>query len=184
MSVWTLGINHNTAPLDLRGRFAFAIDQIQPTLQTLRSSLPRQPEATLLSTCNRTELYGAGDHAIVEPTLEWLAQTGGVSPQVLREHAYVLRDDQAARLEEHDVVVRAGVRRPAEPFVEPPRPRQVADAERDEAHALLHQASRKEMSCAPSQSMRRPSSRRRSLPSTIVAKWFPASWPALLANAT
>lgn len=97
MSVWTLGINHNTAPLDLRGRFAFAIDQIQPTLQTLRSSLPRQPEATLLSTCNRTELYGAGDHAIVEPTLEWLAQTGGVSPQVLREHAYVLRDDQAAR---------------------------------------------------------------------------------------
>lgn len=97
MSVWTLGINHNTAPLDLRGRFAFALDQIQPTLQTLRSSLPRQPEATLLSTCNRTELYGAGDHAIVEPTLEWLAQTGGVSPQVLREHAYVLRDDQAAR---------------------------------------------------------------------------------------
>lgn len=97
MSVWTLGINHNTAPLDLRGRFAFAIDQIQPTLQTLRSSLPRQPEATLLSTCNRTELYGAGDHAIVEPTLEWLAQTGGVSPHVLREHAYVLRDDQAAR---------------------------------------------------------------------------------------
>lgn len=97
MSVWTLGINHNTAPLDLRGRFAFAIDQIQPTLQTLRSSLPRQPEATLLSTCNRTELYGAGDHAIVEPTLEWLAHTGGVSPQVLREHAYVLRDDQAAR---------------------------------------------------------------------------------------
>ena len=97
MSVWTLGINHNTAPLDLRGRFAFAIDQIQPTLQTLRSSLPRQPEATLLSTCNRTELYGAGDHGIVEPTLEWLAQTGGVSPHVLREHAYVLRDDQAAR---------------------------------------------------------------------------------------
>lgn len=97
MSVWTLGINHNTAPLDLRGRFAFAIDQIQPTLQTLRSSLPRQPEATLLSTCNRTELYGAGDHAVVEPTLEWLAQTGGVSPHVLREHAYVLRDDQAAR---------------------------------------------------------------------------------------
>ncbi|MGX5649450.1 glutamyl-tRNA reductase [Hydrogenophaga sp. YM1] len=97
MSVWTLGINHQTAPLDLRGRFAFALDQIQPTLHTLRSALPRQPEATLLSTCNRTELYGAGDPAVLDPTLDWLAGAGGVSPQVLRDHAYVLRDDQAAR---------------------------------------------------------------------------------------
>ncbi len=97
MTVWTLGINHHTAPLDLRGRFAFALDQLSPTLQTYRQSLPRQPEATLLSTCNRTELYGAGDPTIVEPTLDWLAATGGVSTHVLRDHAYVLRDDQAAR---------------------------------------------------------------------------------------
>ena len=41
-----------------------------------------------------------------------------------------------------------------------------------------------EMSWAPSQSIRRPSSRRFSFPETIVAKWFPASAPALLANAT
>ena len=41
----------------------------------------------------------------------------------------------------------------------------------------------KEISCAPSQSVRRPSSRRCSCPSTIVAKWLPASGPALLANA-
>ncbi len=40
------------------------------------------------------------------------------------------------------------------------------------------------ISWAPSQSIRRPSSRRFSLPETIVAKWFPASAPALLANAT
>jgi len=97
MSVWALGINHHTAPLDLRGRFAFALDQIQPTLHGYRQSLARQPEATLLSTCNRTELYGAGDQAAVEPTLEWLALTGGVSSHVLRDHAYVLREDQAAR---------------------------------------------------------------------------------------
>ena len=32
MAVWALGINHTTAPLDMRGRFAFAIDQIAPTL--------------------------------------------------------------------------------------------------------------------------------------------------------
>jgi len=97
MSVWALGINHHTAPLDLRGRFAFALDQIQPTLNGYRHSLGRQPEATLLSTCNRTELYGAGDQAAVEPTLEWLAHTGGVSTHVLRDHAYVLREGEAAR---------------------------------------------------------------------------------------
>ena len=39
MAVWALGINHNTAPLDLRGRFAFAIDQIAPTLHGLRQAL-------------------------------------------------------------------------------------------------------------------------------------------------
>jgi glutamyl-tRNA reductase len=79
MSVWTLGINHHTAPLDLRGRFAFALDQIPHTLDGYRQSLARQPEATLLSTCNRTEIYCAGEQSAVEPTLEWLAQTGGVS---------------------------------------------------------------------------------------------------------
>jgi glutamyl-tRNA reductase len=97
MSVWTLGINHQTAPLDLRGRFAFALDQLQPTLHGYRQSLPRQPEATLLSTCNRTELYAAGDQAAVDPTLEWLAKTGGVSAHVLRDHAYILRENDAAR---------------------------------------------------------------------------------------
>ena len=57
MAVWALGINHTTAPVDLRGRFAFAVEQIQPTLHALRGSLSRRPEAAILSTCNRTEIY-------------------------------------------------------------------------------------------------------------------------------
>ncbi len=97
MSVWALGINHHTAPLDLRGRFAFALDQIPRTLDGYRSSLPRQPEATLLSTCNRTELYAACEQSAVDPTLDWLAQTGGVSTHVLKDHAYILREGEAAR---------------------------------------------------------------------------------------
>jgi glutamyl-tRNA reductase len=97
MAVWALGINHTTAPLDLRGRFAFAIDQVPPTLQRFRTALSRQPEVTLLSTCNRTELYCASDEMALEPTVQWLAQTGGVSTQVLLDHAYVLQADAAAR---------------------------------------------------------------------------------------
>jgi glutamyl-tRNA reductase len=97
MAVWALGINHTTAPLDLRGRFAFAIDQIEPTLKGLQASLARRPEAAILSTCNRTEIYCAGDQQQIDHTLDWLAQTGGVSPALLRSHAYTLKDGQAAR---------------------------------------------------------------------------------------
>ena len=97
MSVWALGLNHHTAPLDLRGRFAFALDQIAPTLHGLRASLERQSEATLLSTCNRTEIYCTGDSDALNHTLEWLAHNGGVSPALLRSHAYTLQGDQAAR---------------------------------------------------------------------------------------
>ena len=97
MSVWALGLNHHTAPLDLRGRFAFALDQIEPTLKGLRASLARQPEATLLSTCNRTEIYCAGEHADLDSTLDWLAHNGGVSPDLLRSHSYALHNDEAAR---------------------------------------------------------------------------------------
>ncbi|WP_395689112.1 glutamyl-tRNA reductase [Caenimonas koreensis] len=97
MAVWALGINHNTAPLDLRGRFTYAIDQVEPTLRSLRESLTRHPEAAILSTCNRTEIYCAGDHNDLEHTMEWLAHSNGVAPTILRSHAYMLRDDQAAR---------------------------------------------------------------------------------------
>ncbi len=97
MAVWALGINHQTAPLDVRGRFAFALDQVPDALRRFRAALARQPEATLLSTCNRTELYCASDEPLIEPTARWLADTAGVAPELLLQHAYVLRDDAAAR---------------------------------------------------------------------------------------
>ena len=101
MSVWALGLNHTTAPLDLRGRFAFALDQIAPTLQSLRSSFPSnrhpQVEAAIISTCNRTEIYCASEHIALDHTFGWLAESGGVAPTLLRSHAYTLHDDEAAR---------------------------------------------------------------------------------------
>lgn len=101
MAVWALGINHNTAPLDLRGRFACAVDQIAPRLSGLRETLTQRsdtaPEVAILSTCNRTEVYCVADHHGLDRTLHWLAQTGGVSPQVLKAHAYALQDGLAAR---------------------------------------------------------------------------------------
>jgi glutamyl-tRNA reductase len=101
MAVWTLGLNHTTAPLDLRGRFAFALDQLAPTLQGLRTNLAlnldQTPEAAILSTCNRTEIYCAADHAATADTLRWLAEAGGVSTQELQSHTYLLEGNEAAR---------------------------------------------------------------------------------------
>ena len=97
MAVWALGLNHHTAPLDLRGRFAFALDQIAPALHGLRQSHARHPEAAILSTCNRTEVYCASDNVQIDHTLGWLAKAGDVSPAALHEHTYVLQNDQAAR---------------------------------------------------------------------------------------
>ena len=119
MAVWALGINHTTAPLDLRGRFAFALDQIEPTLKSLRQALssPDKPlESAIISTCNRTEIYCATSadvgsalaqsthpsanyaiHQAINNTLEWLAHSGGVTPALLRSHAYTLQDGPAAR---------------------------------------------------------------------------------------
>ena len=97
MTVWALGINHETAPLDVRGRFAVATDQLAPTVQRLREALTGRPEATLLSTCNRTEIYGSGDIETLDLSLDWLAKAGGVSTQTLRGHAYTLHNDEVAR---------------------------------------------------------------------------------------
>ena len=103
MAVWALGINHTTAPLDMRGRFAFALDQIAPTLQGLRQALThssvRHPgvETAILSTCNRTEIYCAAESPALDHTLDWLAHSGGVSPALLRSHSYILENDLVAR---------------------------------------------------------------------------------------
>jgi glutamyl-tRNA reductase len=101
MAVWALGLNHTTAPLDLRGRFAFALDQLPHSLQGLRTQLARgdrqAPEAAILSTCNRTEIYCAADASALTDTLDWLAHAGGVHANELRSHTYTLENDQAAR---------------------------------------------------------------------------------------
>ena len=111
MSVFALGLNHTTAPLDLRGRFAFSPDQVPPALRAFRERLARAvPEAALLSTCNRTELYVAADPAqvqqLISPAIDWLATHGQVGGDQLRHHTYVLEHQEAAR---HAFRVAAGL---------------------------------------------------------------------------
>ena len=102
MTVFALGLNHASAPLELRGRFAFTPEQLLPALHGFRQRLQRvKPEAALLSTCNRTELYVAADSSdgpsLVRPALEWLAQQGGIAPAALAAHSYVVENRVASR---------------------------------------------------------------------------------------
>ncbi|HZV91977.1 MAG TPA: glutamyl-tRNA reductase [Caldimonas sp.] len=97
MSVFALGLNHTTAPLDLRGRFAFAGPQLPAALQSFRSRHERVNEVAIVSTCNRTELYLGADIAAADPALDWLAGVGGVASNTLRSHAYILEGPSAAR---------------------------------------------------------------------------------------
>ena len=103
MAVWTLGLNHRTASLDLRSRFAFMPDQIESALHGLHRQLGQSnpaataPEAAILSTCNRTEIYCASNQMAIDNTLQWLAQRGNVPTATLRAHTYTLQADASAR---------------------------------------------------------------------------------------
>lgn len=55
-AVNSLGLNHRTAPVEIRERFNFSNDRVASILRRLRN-YDNIPEAMLLSTCNRTELY-------------------------------------------------------------------------------------------------------------------------------
>ena len=97
VSVFALGLNHTTAPLDLRGRFAFSPQQLPAALHAIRTRYERVSEVAIVSTCNRTELYVGAEVATVDPAVDWLAGMGGVSSQTLRSHAYVMEGASAAR---------------------------------------------------------------------------------------
>src|SRR6516164_1172218 len=96
MALLALGLNHLTAPLDVREQVAFAPDAMPGAL----SDLARQPgvnEALILSTCNRTELYvdiEAGAEIVPQ---QWLLTHNQLDARRLDEFLYRHDDDAAVR---------------------------------------------------------------------------------------
>jgi glutamyl-tRNA reductase len=85
-----LGLNHTTAPLEVRERLAFSAPQQHEAIERFRAQFP-QCEAVLLSTCNRVELYAARpvhDHPRGEEMVGFLANFHGVAPEQIRSHFY------------------------------------------------------------------------------------------------
>lgn len=96
MTLIAFGINHNTAPLDVREAVAFAPDQMLQALQNARQSSAAR-EVAILSTCNRTEIYADMEGDDVECLLEWLAQFHRTDCERLRPCHYVYSGAEAAR---------------------------------------------------------------------------------------
>lgn len=89
------GLNHKTAPVELRERLAFAQEALPEATRELLSA-PGVQEAMILSTCNRVELLVS--HNGMEPQLpRFLAERFSVQPGVLEPHLYRYRDEEAVR---------------------------------------------------------------------------------------
>ncbi|HEX7054153.1 MAG TPA: glutamyl-tRNA reductase [Burkholderiales bacterium] len=93
MTLYALGLNHHTAPLAVRERVVFHIERLREALLELKKRLAR--EAAILSTCNRTELYVAGEDP--EAFARWLAQYHDLQPDGLQPYLYILPSEQAVR---------------------------------------------------------------------------------------
>ena len=96
MKVITVGVNHRTAPVEVRERLAFAPNSFVEDLRSLRQ-LPGILEISALSTCNRVELTAATrDVERAQAHLcEELAARSGIGFESLREHLIVLSEKDA-----------------------------------------------------------------------------------------
>ena len=92
-SLFTLGLNHRTAPLAVRERVVFHVERLHQALGELKRSLAQ--EAAILSTCNRTELYVSGETP--GAVAQWLAQYHRLSAAELQPYLYTLPADRAVR---------------------------------------------------------------------------------------
>lgn len=92
MSLYTIGLNHTTAPLDVRERVTFGPDALSDALREL-AQRRMVGEAAILSTCNRTEVYFHGGEP--EPVARWLETTRKLAPAALDPYVYTLQGDRA-----------------------------------------------------------------------------------------
>ncbi|NVI08221.1 glutamyl-tRNA reductase [Paraburkholderia youngii] len=103
MQLTAIGINHDTAPVALRERVAFQFEQIKPALALFKEAWSGKrslsaPEAAILSTCNRTELYCATEaQSSREQAVSWLSQYHGIRTEELAPHVYALPQSEAVR---------------------------------------------------------------------------------------
>ncbi len=92
--IFTLGINHHSAPLAIRERVAFGADKLPHALSDLTRTKPVK-EVAILSTCNRTEIYCAAESPDV--VIDWLAEYHQVERSEIAAYLYTHDQPEAIR---------------------------------------------------------------------------------------
>lgn len=96
MTLLAFGINHKTAPVDIREKVAFAPDKLGVALQELLT-LTAVNEAAIVSTCNRTELYCDLSEADSAEVVAWFRAYHSLSAEELDPYIYTHLDNQAVQ---------------------------------------------------------------------------------------
>jgi glutamyl-tRNA reductase len=108
MQILNLGVNHHTAPIDIRERVAISPEDLQDSLQDLRNYLrgthsELRPEVAILSTCNRMEIYCAANdvahtsHHLEERAFDWLSSQKRLHVDELRPYIYSGKESDAVK---------------------------------------------------------------------------------------
>ncbi|HDZ9161135.1 TPA: glutamyl-tRNA reductase [Vibrio cholerae] len=96
MSLLAIGINHNTASVELREKVAFGPEKLSLALNQLSTS-SHVKGGVILSTCNRTEIYCDVRSASKNKVIEWLSQFHQISLDELKPSLYVHEEQAAIR---------------------------------------------------------------------------------------
>ncbi|MDD2832531.1 MAG: glutamyl-tRNA reductase [Methylotenera sp.] len=93
MQLYVIGVNHTTAPIQIREHVAFNSDLLGSALRDL--TMHDASEAAILSTCNRTELYCSTDNP--QKPLAWLSQYHQLDQAAIAPYIYTLPDSDAVK---------------------------------------------------------------------------------------
>jgi len=98
MSLLTLGLNHTTAPIDVRERVVFEPAGLGKALTGL-TGIPGVQEAAIVSTCNRTEIYCALDSPAAGNGVitDWFHDWHRLAPDAMARCLYRYEDTQVIR---------------------------------------------------------------------------------------
>jgi glutamyl-tRNA reductase len=96
MNLFVLGINHETAPIDIREKVAFSTEQIQTALAQLKDS-GQKNENIILSTCNRTEIYCNLKSIPSKYIRQWLYRFFDLKDNSIDQYLYEYNDLEAIR---------------------------------------------------------------------------------------
>lgn len=96
MHILVVGLNHRTSPVEIRENFSLPDDELSEALKTLRQKKSIL-EATILSTCNRMEVYVVSDqsHTGRYYTKAFMADWFGVGKDTISPHLDIREDEHA-----------------------------------------------------------------------------------------